>query len=65
MNINLLSLSNRKKSSHICVKYGSEDMYTAGKSENCNLTTNWAQFNSVARQRLYTMQRRSPISAKV
>ena len=63
MNINLLSLSNNKKSSHICVKYGSEDVYTAGKSANCDLTPNWAQFISVAGQRLYTIQRRRPISA--
>ena len=54
MNINLLSLSNNKKSSHICVKYGSEDVYTAGKSANCDSTPNWAQFISVAGQRLYT-----------
>ena len=65
MNINLLSLSNNKKSSHICVKYGSEDVYTAGKSANCDLTPNWAQFISVAGQRLYTIQRRRPISATV
>ena len=63
MNINLLSLSNKKKSSHICVKYGSEDVYTAGKSVNCDLTPNLAQFISVAGQRLYTIQRRRPISA--
>ena len=63
MNINLLSLSNNKKSSHICVKYGSEDVYTAGKSANSDLTPNWAQFISVAGQRLYTIQRRRPISA--
>ena len=63
MNINLLSLSNNKKSSHICVKYGSEEVYTAGKSANCDLTPNWAQFISVAGQRLYTIQRRRPISA--
>ena len=48
MNINLLSFSNNKKSSHICVKYGSEDVYTAGKSANCDLSPNWAQFISVA-----------------
>ena len=65
MNINLLSLSNNKKSLHICVKYGSEDVYTAIKSANCDLTPNWAQFISVAGQRLYTIQRRRPISAKV
>ena len=64
MNINLLSLSNTKKSSHICVKYGIEDVYTAGKSANCDLTSNWARFISVAGQRLYTIQRRRPISAK-
>ena len=64
MNINLLSLSNNKKYSHICVKYGSEDVYTAGKSANCDLTSNWAQFISVAGQRLYTIQRRRPISAR-
>ena len=64
MNINLLSLSNNKKSSQICVKYGSEDVYTAGKSANCDLTPNWAQFISVAGQRLYTIQRRRPISAR-
>ena len=64
MNINLLSLSNNKKSSHICVKYSSEDVYTAGKSANCDLTPNWAQFNSMAGQRLYTIQRRRPISAR-
>ena len=67
MNINLLSLSNNKKSSHVCVKYGSEDVYTAGKSANCDLTQNWAQFISAAGQRLYTIQRRSlrrPISAR-
>ena len=63
MNINLLSFSNNKKASHICVKYGSEDVYTAGKSANCDLTPNWAQFISVAGQRLYTIQRRGPISA--
>ena len=44
MNINLLSLSNNKKSSHICVKYGSEDVYTAGESANCDLTPNWAVY---------------------
>ena len=65
MNINLLSLSNNKKSSHICVKYGSEDVYTAGKSANCDLTPNWAQFISVAGQRLYTIQRRRQISASL
>ena len=65
MNINLLSLSNNTKSSHICVKYGSEDVYTAGKSANCDLTPNWAQFISVAGQRLYTIQRRRPISANI
>ena len=64
MNINLLSLSNNKKSSHICVKYGSEDVYTAGKSANCDLAPNWAQFISVAGQRLYTIQCRRPISAR-
>ena len=64
MNINLLSFSNIKKSSHIWVKYGSEDVYTAGKSANCDLTPSWAQFNSVAGQRLYTIQRRRPISAR-
>ena len=58
MNINLLSLSNNKFFSHICVKYGSEDVYTAGKSANCYLTPNWAQFISVAGQRLYTIQRK-------
>ena len=63
MNIKLLSLSNNKKSSHICVKYGSEDVYTAGKSAKCDLTPSWAQFISVAGQRLYTIQRRRPISA--
>ena len=63
MNINLLSLSNNKKSSHICVKYDSEDVYTAGKSANCDLSPNWAQFISVAGQRLYTIQRCRPISA--
>ena len=63
MNINLLSLSNNKKSSHLCVKYGGKDVYTAGKSANCDLTPNWAQFISVAGQRLYTIQRRRPISA--
>ena len=63
MNINLLSFSNNKKSSHICVKYGSEDVYTAGKSANCDLTPNWAQFISEAGQQLYTIQRRRPISA--
>ena len=63
MNINLLSLSNNKKSSHICVKYGSEDVYTAGKSANCHLAPSWAQFIPVAGQRLYTIQRRRPISA--
>ena len=65
MNINLLSLSNNKKSSYICVKYGSKDVYTAGKSANCDLTPNWAQFISVAGQRLYAIQRRRPISAKM
>ena len=64
MNINLLSFSNNKKSLHICVKYGSEDVYTADNSANCDLTPNWAQFISVAGQRLYTIQRRRPISAK-
>ena len=63
MNINLLSFSNNKKSSHICVEYDSEDVYTAGKSANCDLTPNWAQFISVAGQRLYTIQRCRPISA--
>ena len=63
MNINLLSPSNNKKSSHICVKYDSEGTHTAGKSANCDLTPNWAQFISVAGQRLYTIQRRWPISA--
>ena len=63
MNINLLSFSNNKKSSHICAEYGSEDVYTAGKSANCDLTPNWAQFISVAGQRLYTIQRCRPISA--
>ena len=62
MNINLLSLSSNKKSSHICVKYGSEDVYTACKSANCDLTPNWAQFISVAGQRLYTIQHRRLIS---
>ena len=38
MNINLLSFSNNKKSSHICVKYGSEDLYTAGKSVKLGIT---------------------------
>ena len=65
MNINLLSLSNNNKSSHICVRYGSGDVYTAGKSANCNFTPNWAQFISVAGQRLYTIQRRRPISANI
>ena len=65
MNINLLSLSNNNFFLHICVKYGSEDVYTAGKSANCDLTLNWAQFISVAGQRLYTIQRRRPISANV
>ena len=65
MNINLPSLSNNEKSSHICVKYGSEDVYTAGKSANWDLTPNWAQFISVAGQRLYTIQRRRPISARL
>ena len=65
MNINLLSLSNNTKFSHICVKYGSEDVYTAGKSANCDLTPNWAQFISVTGQRLYTIQRRRPISARI
>ena len=65
MNINLLSLSNNKIFSHICVKYGSEDVYTAGKSANCDLTPSWAQFISVAGQRLYTIQRRRPISARL
>ena len=64
MNINLLSLSNNKKYSHICVKYGSEDVYTAGKSANCDLTPNWAQFISAAGQRLYTIQHRRPISSR-
>ena len=63
MNINLLSLSNNKKSSHKCVKYGSEDVYSAGKSANCDLTLSCAQFISVAGQRLYTIQSRRPISA--
>ena len=63
MNINLLPLSNNKKSSLIRVKYGSEDVYTACKSAKCDLTPNWAQFISVAGQRLYTIQRRRPISA--
>ena len=63
MNINLLSLSYNKKSSHICVKYGREDVYTAGKSANCDLTPNWEQFIFVAGQRLYTIQRCRPISA--
>ena len=63
MNINLLSISNNKKTSHICVTYGSEDVYTAGKSANCDLIPNWAQFISVAGQRLYTIQRHRPISA--
>ena len=40
-----------------------EDVYTAGKSANCDLTPNWAQFISVAGQWLYTIQRRRPISA--
>ena len=53
MNVDLLSLSNNKKSSHICVKYGSENVYTVGKSANCELTPNWALFISVAGQRLY------------
>ena len=64
MNINLLSFSNNKKSSHICVKYGSEDVYTAGKSAKCDLTPNWAQFISVAGQRLYTIHRCRLISAR-
>ena len=64
MNINLLSLSNNKKSSHIRVKYGSEDVYTAGKAANCDFTPNWAQFISVAGQQLYTIQRRRPISPR-
>ena len=63
MNINLLSLSNNKKSLHICIKYSSEDVYTAGKSANCDLTPNWAQFIFVAGQWLYTIQCRRPISA--
>ena len=62
MNINLLSLS-KNKTSHICVKYSSEDVYTVGKSANCDLTPNWAQFISVAGQRLYTIQRHRLISA--
>ena len=64
MNITLLSVSNNKKSSHICVKYGSEEMYTAGESAYCDSTLNWAQFISVAGQWLYTIQRRRPISAR-
>ena len=44
MNINLLSLSNNNKSSHICVRYGSGDVYTAGKSANCNLTPGTVYF---------------------
>ena len=47
MNINLLSFFNNEKSSHICVKYGSEDVGTVF---------------SVAGQRLYTIQRRRPMS---
>ena len=61
MNINLLSFSNNKKSSYICVKYGSEDVYTAGKSANCDLTPNWqdrgcTQFSAVGRSALVGLQ---------
>ena len=34
-----------------------------GKSANCDLTSNWAQLKSVTGQRLYTIQRRRPVSA--
>ena len=34
-----------------------------GKSAICDLTSNWAPLKSVAGQRLYTIQRRSPVSA--
>ena len=35
-----------------------------GKSANCDLTFNWVPLKSVAGQRLYTIQRRWPVSAK-
>ena len=35
-----------------------------GQSANCDLTLNWAPLKSVAGQRLYTIQRRWPVSAK-
>ena len=34
-----------------------------GKSANCDLTSNWATFKSVAGQRLYTFQHLRPVSA--
>ena len=34
-----------------------------GKLANCDLTSNWAPLKSVAGQRLYTIQRRRPVSA--
>ena len=63
MNINILFLYNNKKSSHSSVKYGGGDVFIAGKLVSFNLE--WAPLMSVAGQRLYTIQRRRPVSASV
>ena len=40
ININIVLLSNNKKSSHICGKYGSEDVHIVSKSVKCDFVLN-------------------------